>query len=270
LAAAALSIAALAGVVDRNQKRPAAAFPKPGLATAAPNAQALEEGAALPEPASIPELAVATTRQASASLGGLSEEPGRRKTASPAMPGESTGRRTFVPAVSPPQAELEIPEPPTIAGAGAIEAGPTLGKDIVGVPRLSIPAAPDAFVRVTVDPVLPTRRWGRLGKLGLGGKGEKRTVFFPPTPVHRPATDVPPELSRRIGRNVPVDVKVYVDREGKVAYAELLSDAAGLDRDLVTLAVFSSRRWQFAPAQSDGENVAAEVVLRYRFGAGDR
>jgi len=55
-----------------------------------------------------------------------------------------------------------------------------------------------------------------------------------------------------------------------VDYAELLSDGSRLDRDLVSLAIFSARHWQFAPAQSGDQKVPAEVVLRFSFGPDSR
>jgi TonB family protein len=63
-----------------------------------------------------------------------------------------------------------------------------------------------------------------------------------------------------------VRVKVYVDRSGKVEYAELLSDGTGSNRELASLAVFAARRWQFAPANRAGKPVEAQAVLRFRFG----
>jgi hypothetical protein len=128
--------------------------------------------------------------------------------------------------------------------------------------------AADPFVQVAVAPVAEATRPGLFGK--LVGKHPKSTGFIPPTLLRKAATNVPAELRTRIKREVPVDVKVYVDRTGKVEYAELLSDGAHVDRDLASLAVFSSRRWQFTPARVGDETVPGEVVLRFRFGAGQQ
>jgi hypothetical protein len=73
-------------------------------------------------------------------------------------------------------------------------------------------------------------------------------------------------LRQRAGQEVAIDVKLYVDRAGKVDFAELLSNGTGANRDLASLAVFSSRHWEFSPAHLGDETVPAEVVLRFRFG----
>ncbi len=184
----------------------------------------------------------------------------------PAMP---VARRPLrVPAVSL-SAEVPklapMPEPPLIAAhLGASEAGAPIGNGILNVPA---PKAPDTFVRVTLDSSMSTRRSGFFSKFRLTSKGEKGPEFVPPKVVRQAETRVSPELRRRIKTEVPIDVKLFVDRAGKVEYAELLSDGRRLDRELVSLAVFTSRRWQFAPAQSGDEKVPAEVVLHFRFGS---
>jgi outer membrane biosynthesis protein TonB len=90
----------------------------------------------------------------------------------------------------------------------------------------------------------------------------KRHRFVAPVPIRESQPALPRELRSHLTRET-VDVKVYVDRTGKVDYAEVMSD--GATSDLASFAIFSSRRWQFSPARVGDETVASEVVLRFRF-----
>jgi hypothetical protein len=104
----------------------------------------------------------------------------------------------------------------------------------------------------------------------LGGRGNPISDFTPPKAIHEPAAELSPRLVRDMKEQVPIDVKVYVDRTGKVEYAELLSKGTGRDRDLASLAVFTSRHWEFSPARLEGEPVEAQVILHFRFGPESR
>ncbi len=190
----------------------------------------------------------------------------------PELPVTRVARRRLLPPPVSLPAEVpkpaEMPEPPPIA-AHAVAARPDvpLASGIFNVPA---PRPPDTFVRVTLDSSIASRRSGFFGKFRLTSKEEREAGFVPPKVVRRGETTVSPELRRRIKSEVPIDVRVFVDRAGKVEYAELVSDASRLDRDLASLAVFSSRRWQFTPAQTGDEKVPAEVVLHFRFGPAAR
>ena len=65
---------------------------------------------------------------------------------------------------------------------------------------------------------------------------------------------------------MPLDVRVYINKSGKVDYAELLSDITASNRDFATLAVFNARHWEFQPARSGIRIVPGRAILHYRFG----
>jgi hypothetical protein len=65
---------------------------------------------------------------------------------------------------------------------------------------------------------------------------------------------VPEQLLRTLRTEVPLDVRVYINKSGKVDYAELLSDITASNRDFATLAVFNARI------------VPGRAILHYRFG----
>jgi hypothetical protein len=85
-------------------------------------------------------------------------------------------------------------------------------------------------------------------------------------PLHHSTPMVGDDLRRHLRSEVPLDVRVYVNKSGKVDYAELLSDITDANRDLATVAVFDARHWEFTPARSGKRTVAGRAILHYRFG----
>jgi hypothetical protein len=186
----------------------------------------------------------------------------RARTA-PAIPDPPVAWTQPAMAVPPPEPTL-LPDPPEISARLLSNPEPlSTGSEILK-PRM--PSIPDRFVSVACDPLPESGRRGPFSKLPLVAKHRPRKEFSPPTPIREAPPEVPVELRQRIRQEVPIDVKLYVDRAGKVEFAELLSNGTGVNRDLASLAVFSSRHWQFSPAHLGDETVPAEVVLRFRFG----
>lgn len=134
------------------------------------------------------------------------------------------------------------------------------------LPMLNIPPVVSPIATVAVDAIAPQApRTGVLSKLHLR-KGHPLADFTPPQAVRQTAAEISPELRRNLTKEVPVDVKLYIDRAGKVEYAELVSRSSAHNRDLATAALFASRQWRFSPARLEGEPVEAQVVLHYHFG----
>jgi TonB family protein len=152
------------------------------------------------------------------------------------------------------------PDPPVVADPPALSAPPpsdtpqSLLAGMVTPPPQSVERppvvrpAPGALVDVAVDSV-------------PAGAAK----FRPPAPVRQPRPQVPADVQRGIKRAAIVNVRVYVDRAGKVEFAELLSDGTGANRELAAIAVFAARRWEFEPATVNGKAVPGKAVLRFRF-----
>jgi hypothetical protein len=83
----------------------------------------------------------------------------------------------------------------------------------------------------------------------------------PPKALHESTPIVDDRLRSSLKVEVPLDVRVYVNRSGKVEYAELISDITEGNRDLATLAVFDARHWEFTPARSGTRVVPGQAVL---------
>jgi len=156
-----------------------------------------------------------------------------------------------------------LPDPPAIAVP--LESDPEIFSHASSILSSLPPRIPDPLVRVGVD-LLPNSHRGRLlGKIPLFHKRRTQAAFLPPTVLHQDSLELPANL-RDIQEETVVNVKLYVDRTGTVEYGELLSNETGSNLALSTLAVFSSRRWQFSPARLADDPVPAEVVLHFRFG----
>lgn len=188
------------------------------------------------------------------------------------IPGGSRGysERTSAPVrkFEPPSAMDAAAGVPLVAAAPEIAApNPVDAKNLLSWenenPDFETVRPPSPFVSVTVAPEGESHHGGLLGKV-LNDR-RRRSDFVPPSPLHEALEDFPDKLRSEIKREVPIDVRVYIDRTGKVQYSELLSNGTGKNRDLASLAVFSSRHWEFSPAEFRGEAVPAEVVLRFRF-----
>lgn len=157
-----------------------------------------------------------------------------------------------------------LPEPPIAAPllASNFKAPTVLGETVAP----ASPPAVDPFVNVTVESEAPD-----LGDFANApARMRSRPDFVGPTPLRQFAAEVPAVLRERMKHEMSIDVRVYINAAGKVEFAEPTSGASGVKKDLGAIAVFTSRRWIFAPATSGMQNVPSEVVLRYRFGAGLR
>jgi TonB family protein len=82
----------------------------------------------------------------------------------------------------------------------------------------------------------------------------------PPSTINQVIPDVPRSARETIRGTVRVSVRVIVDREGKVLVAT--ADDPGPSRYFVRLALEASKKWTFAPTDSDERRI---VLLRFDF-----
>jgi TonB family protein len=81
--------------------------------------------------------------------------------------------------------------------------------------------------------------------------------------VKQVAPDVPFRARKTIQGKIRVSVRVAVNPAGDVTGAEF--STSGPSKYFARLAMEASRRWKFKPAESDGQPVSSEWVLRYLF-----
>ena len=128
-------------------------------------------------------------------------------------------------------------------------------------------SGPAPFSTVTIEANTESHAGGLMRKSPLLLRRlHPAPKFEPPRPVHESTPVVGDPLRRSLKSEVPLDVRVYINRSGKVDYAELLSDITGGNRDLAALAVFDARHWEFTPARLGTRLVPGRAILHYRFG----
>ncbi len=153
----------------------------------------------------------------------------------------------------------------TVAAAPATTTAPRPAPPAIHTVSVARQTEPDVQIDVQAEPVAPSRFARAISKIPL-----LRRLHHQAPEVHPPAPhrQVNPKLSARERAEVTdptlVNVRVYVDEEGKVSYAELLSNA-NRHPNLSTAAVYAARRWSFNPATQDGQPVPGEMILHYRF-----
>jgi hypothetical protein len=276
MAAAIVVIGAFTIVVSRESVPHVPALQTETQAAAAPTPSQTPAIAANPTPvpaaivpAALPVTAAETATTESKALPVVTAKPVA------SVPTTGSGDRTTLalPVVPAPEVAIAaaaslpvLPEPPRMVSDTPHTAEPeSLLASAAEVAPPDVPHVSDPLVSVSIASVTEPRRGGLFHKLGFAADG-KPSEFVPPKPVREAATELSADLRRRMKRPVPMDVKVYIDREGKVEYAELLSKGTGVNRDLASVAVFASRHWLFSPARLGDQTVPSEVVLRFKFG----
>jgi CheY-like chemotaxis protein len=158
----------------------------------------------------------------------------------------------------------EVAEPPPVA-ASLVQR--IVEKQIVEAPKTPVPkSALESFSTVTFEAVTESHPGGVMGKMPLLRRLHRGPEFEPPRPVQQTTPTVPEELLRTLRTEVLVDVRVYINKSGKVDYAELVSDITAVNRGFASLAVFDARHWEFEPARSGKRIVPGRALLRYQFG----
>lgn len=109
------------------------------------------------------------------------------------------------------------------------------------------PPGPVAEVRTPTQPALPAKK-------APDSAGEVVQQVLP---------DVPQSAKRTITGTIKVAVRVEVDSTGKVTTAKLTS--AGPSQYFANLAVKAAQRWEFSPAQADGQPAPSAWLLHFRF-----
>ena len=183
---------------------------------------------------------------------------GRLKRASKSADRMSPGSRQTPPPVR------EIPDSPPVATSsvqrivkGQIQVPPT---------NQAPKSVAESFSTVAFEAVMKSHSGSGMGIITLLRRLHRAPEFVPPKPVLETTPTVPEKLLRTLRTEMPVDVRVYINKSGKVDYAELLSDITTANRDFAALAVFDARRWEFKPARSGRRIVPGRGILHYRFG----
>jgi hypothetical protein len=83
--------------------------------------------------------------------------------------------------------------------------------------------------------------------------------------LNRVAPDVPDGIRPRITSPIAIDIKVEIDREGRVAKATPVQHRDGLVDYLGKRAVIAAKKWTFAPAKRAGQPVGSTRTIHFVF-----
>jgi len=126
--------------------------------------------------------------------------------------------------------------------------------------------APCCIATATYEPAKLSRLRRVIGKVPGLRKFEQYTAggegFVPPQALQQITFVLPPGASPLLMERKRMNLKASVDQNGNVTRVELLSLP---DEDLVTLAAYAAKEWQFRPARRNNKAVASEIILHFRF-----
>jgi hypothetical protein len=87
--------------------------------------------------------------------------------------------------------------------------------------------------------------------------------YVPPVAIRQiPPAPLTPAQRAFVSRSVVVEVTVFIDASGKVTKTEPFTHANPV---LITAARSAATLWTFQPARRNGQNVASEMILRFKF-----
>ena len=94
-------------------------------------------------------------------------------------------------------------------------------------------------------------------------RAEGGTGFSPPRPSRSIEPRLPDFLAQDLGREVAVDVRLSIDKNGSVRNAEVLNGSKS--SELATLALNSAGAGSWEPAHQGDRIVPSDVIVHYRF-----
>ena len=134
-------------------------------------------------------------------------------------------------------------------------------RDLVPIPEFAV-SAPQVAASITVAPAAPPPSSSRSPSPAALPSPEVRPPAFDADYLENP-TPAYPSLSRRLGEEGKVVVRVWVSADGRAEKVELVrsSGFGRLDRS----ALDAVSRWRFVPARQGMQGVAASVLVPVAF-----
>ena len=103
------------------------------------------------------------------------------------------------------------------------------------------------------------------GTITEGSATESRpTAYYAAEPVHRVVPRLLPAFLAMIARPATMEVRVTIDKTGRVTQAQAVPHA-GVNKLVLEQVVTAARAWTFKPAHRGDEPVQSELVLQFYF-----
>jgi len=132
-------------------------------------------------------------------------------------------------------------------------------------PQPSPPESPKP-ANTALKPKITVRSAEQPGSDSGAGEG---TAISPPEAIRAQRPNLPANIQSAITSDNTVEVRVRIDRSGRVTGAEPVSVRGFLAASLAPYAVDAARHWRFRPARSNGKPVRSERVLEFLFRPSD-
>jgi hypothetical protein len=144
----------------------------------------------------------------------------------------------------------------------------------VNAPEPATPALPLVSLqpRATADPAALSTLMAQSAlppapkPEGPGGNAAPApAVYQPAEPRNRFVPQIPATLMSTVALPTTIQVRVFIDRNGRVTRAEGVPHR-GVNSMLMDRLVAASHSWTFTPARRGDEPIESEFVLEFRFG----
>lgn len=131
------------------------------------------------------------------------------------------------------------------------------------IPRTPVPSQPTAESSVSLESVESGTLGRAFGKIPFLHHARSGENFVPPQAVSSFAPKVPHDLARELTGPLPVDLKLTVDKSGRVSSVEIISHQT--PTEFVRLAGDAAYDWKFEPARLKDKPISSDVIAHFRF-----
>ena len=163
--------------------------------------------------------------------------------------------------------------PPGITGTPSLPPVPSPPVTRPTVSAANEPKAPsrDSGANAgTVPPGRPPQQTSRPPADAASAPGGEASqpapaTYSPPQPLRQVQPALPPDVTALVTSEIEVEVRVHINKEGRVVMAETLPTARPVNTFLTSAARNAALLWRFEPAKVGSQAVASEVVLKFQY-----
>jgi hypothetical protein len=130
-------------------------------------------------------------------------------------------------------------------------------------PIVAAPPQPSAEASVSLESVESGTLGRAFGKIPFLHRSRSGGNFVPPQAVTSFPPKIPRDLARELTGPLPVDLKLTVDKSGRVSSVEIISHQT--PTEFVRLAGDAAYDWKFEPARLKDKPISSDVIAHFRF-----
>jgi hypothetical protein len=149
------------------------------------------------------------------------------------------------------------------SGAGGTKPAPSDGDPALPMVETAVANSstlPDLMAKSILP---PARAPAPSEATGAPASASAASLYHPPEPLRRVVPRFPAESLRAIASPLTVEVRVGIDKSGKVTQADLIP-VRGANPLVLERVLTAARQWTFTPARRGDVPIAGEFVLQFR------